>query len=140
MCALWMKRVQTGILHQTVIVVVDQHRSMITAVLVGYTGHTAITMMAIRSSTITTSIPEEGKKKMRKERNQMAKADLCQLGFYCNQIPKTNNKWILPTDTVYQKPNVAYSSIDLQCCPKHQFAPGDMFIHNMNIITHCSLF
>lgn len=47
---------------QTVVVAVVQHRSMIIVVLVlSYTGHTPITTMAIRSSTITTSIPEEEK-------------------------------------------------------------------------------
>lgn len=66
--------------NQTVTAVVIQHRSVITSVLVRYTGHTAITTMAIRSSMITTSIPEGGN--MRKKGNQMAKAKPVVLTFF----------------------------------------------------------
>ena len=61
MCTGWceIESFKTGLLIKTAAVV--QHISMVAAILVNYLGQTATTTMAMRSRTITTSIPERGK-------------------------------------------------------------------------------
>lgn len=64
---------------------------LITAVLVRYTGHTAITTMAMRSSTITTSIPET--QKMRKNYKSDGKSKLsCAKLFFFLYVNKLKEK------------------------------------------------
>lgn len=85
MCTGWceIESFKSGLLIKTVAVV--QHRSMIAAILVGYLGHTATTTMAMRSRTITTSIPERGKLG-RKIKFSFKFKPVFQAYLYCQQI------------------------------------------------------